>query len=80
MVHAARNPMAIKRANDSTFEAQIDQARKGLTPRRARKVGAEGIDARLGSVCVLLSLSLSLSLSVSLSLLIPPHPFTSHHK
>lgn len=38
MVHAASNPMAIKRANDSTFEAQIDQARKGLTPRRARKV------------------------------------------
>lgn len=46
MVHAATNPMAIKRANDCTFEAQIDQARKGLTPRRARKVGTEGIDVR----------------------------------
>ena len=46
MVHAARNPMAIKRANDSTFEAQIDQARKGLTPRRAQKVGAEGTGNR----------------------------------
>jgi hypothetical protein len=42
MAHAAENPMAIKRANESTFEAQIDQARKGLTPRRARKVGGRG--------------------------------------
>jgi hypothetical protein len=38
MAHAAENPMAIKRANDDTFEAQIDQARKGLTPRRAKRV------------------------------------------
>ena len=50
MVHAASNPMAIKRANDDTFEAQVDQARKGLTPRRARKVKKkpEGIAKRNG--------------------------------
>lgn len=42
MAHAASNPMAIKRASDATFEAIIGQARKGLTPRRARKVRRKG--------------------------------------
>lgn len=41
IAHAAANPMAIKRAHDATFEASIAQARKGLTPRRARKVVSE---------------------------------------